>query len=72
MTSRIEEGREAESIWFNGANGDHSIGAEGNHQLVFRSEYHGDRTDEWIDQVVDGVVVVSHNCRYIASIRWKP
>lgn len=39
-------------------------------QLVFFSEYMGDRTDEWILVMKDGKEIARHNVRFIASIKW--
>lgn len=68
-----QNGAEVEEFIPNGAMV--AVRAEGNHFLVYRNEHMGDGDEGWIDQVVgeaeDGRIVVSHNVRYVATIRWK-
>lgn len=66
------DSRGVQSIWFNGANGDHTVEADADEErtLTYVSEYHGDHECEWVIEKVDGEEVARHNIRFIASIRW--
>ncbi len=40
-------------------------------ELLYEKKYHGDRDEEWILQIEDGVEVARHNVRYLESVWWE-
>lgn len=48
-----------------------AVGTEECDRLVLRKEFHGDRDDDWILQLKNGVELARYNPRYIEAIMWK-
>lgn len=63
-------GKQVKRIWWNGANGDESLAAEGQRTLMLAATFHGDRDEFWVVQFEDMVEVARHNCKHIATIEW--
>ena len=63
-------GRQIKRIWFNGANGDETIAADGQRTLRLSATYHGDRDEFWVEEYFNACEVARYNCKFIASIIW--
>ena len=63
-------GKQVKKIWWNGANGDESMIAEGQRTLMLSATYHGDRDEFWVVQFEDMREVARHNCKSISTIEW--
>jgi hypothetical protein len=64
------DGKLVKSIWWQGPEGGNAQSRK-NMQLIYHNEYMGDRTDEWILRVENGIETARYNVKYIETIIWE-